>query len=81
MALILHKHVDGSVTVDSELPDSHEFTSRWIADAVERGLVSLTLTLNIADGPVEYDFTGFRMIKSGKGEKPDRTTLHFGRRK
>jgi hypothetical protein len=73
MALILRKRSDGSVVSDGDLPDSHQFPSGWLEDAVGRGIANVTITLNVDDEPVEYRFTGYRRV--GKNDRVDTRTL------
>jgi hypothetical protein len=73
MALILRKRSDGSVASEGDLPDTHQFPSGWLEDAVGRGIANVTITLNIDGEPVEYRFTGYR--RHGRDDRVDSRTL------
>jgi len=73
MALILRKRSDGTVASEGDLPDSHQFPSGWLEDAVKRGIADVIIRLNIGDDPVEYRFTGYRRV--GKDNRVDPRTL------
>lgn len=68
MSLVLRKRKDGTVHPMKELPDSHEFSARWIDRAVGSGLVSVRITLHLGDEDKEYEFTGFPVVGEKDGE-------------
>lgn len=76
MAVILRKHEDGRITSEGDLPKTHEFTTRWLVQAIDKGIASAEITLNL-EKPVVYKVTGFRV----DDEREDQKTLTVERAK
>jgi len=65
-SLIIRKRLDGSRTVESDLPDEHTFSSRWIRKELG-DLVSVRVIVHTTDGDVEYELTGFEPVLEADG--------------
>jgi len=55
MSLVLRRREDGSVSVVGDSPDEHTFATSFIQRGIEAGTVHVVLTLDTADGPLEYE--------------------------
>ena len=67
-SLIIRKRLDGSRTVESDLPDAHTFSSRWIRKELG-DLVSVRVVVHTSEGDVEYELTGFEPVLEGDGNQ------------
>jgi hypothetical protein len=70
--LQLRRRTDGSVSIVGELPESHDFSARWI-DRYNGDLVKVTITVltRSADGEITeipYELVGFQAITDATGE-------------
>lgn len=70
--LQLRRRSDGSISTVGELPESHDFSARWI-DRYLGDLVKVTITIltRDVDGEVTeipYELTGFQAITDASGE-------------
>jgi hypothetical protein len=66
-SLIIRRRADGRTTIDSDIPDEHGFSARWIARNLGE-LVSVQITLHTDDGDVEYQLVGYGDPGQGSGD-------------
>jgi hypothetical protein len=55
MSLVLRKRTDGTMSVVGDAPDEHTFATSFVQRGLEDGTVRVRLTVETADGPLEYD--------------------------
>lgn len=66
--LELHRAVDGSLRVRGEAPDEHSFSSRYVKQAEQDGLLirdGMDIVFDTVDGPLKYKFVGFGQLDNG----------------
>lgn len=70
-SLILRVRADGSRSIQSDIPDRHTFSARWISRELGR-LCRVRVALLTEDGEEEYELTAFERVSGPSGESiPD----------
>jgi hypothetical protein len=67
-SLILRKRADGRRTLESDLPDEHTFSARWIQKELG-DLARVTVTLVTEDGEVDYVMESYEPIVGPLGRQ------------